>query len=54
MFENFISRTNWSENFKSNQNTDLVEWDYQKYRVIVLINDNGNIILHNEYEFKRQ
>ena len=52
MFENFISRTNYSENFKSNQNTDLS--DYQKYRVIVLINNCGNIILHNQYEFNRQ
>ena len=52
MFENFISRTNYSENFKSNRNTDLS--DYQKYRVIVLINNCGNIILHNQYEFNRQ
>lgn len=52
MFENFISRTNYSENFKSNQNSDLS--NYQKYRVIVLINDCENIILHNQYEFNRQ
>ena len=52
MFENFISRTNYSENFKSNQNSDLS--GHQKYRVIVLINNCGNIILHNQYEFNRQ
>ena len=53
MFANFMSRTNWSEKFKASQ--DLDEWKgHQKYRVIVLINDNQSLLLHNEYRFEPQ
>ena len=51
MFSNFMARTNWSENFKSSQNSDLTEWKkFKKYRVIVLVSDIESVVLHEEHE----
>ena len=48
MFSNFISRTNYSNNFKLMDDFK----DVQKSRVIVLGSDIESILLHKPYDFK--
>ena len=45
---NFISRTNYSNNFKLMDDFK----DVQKSRVIVLCSDIESILLHEPYDFK--